>query len=558
MHKTHKNLLASQFALNLSKRLFTGGFGGRRGNFQFLYTGSSNKLAPKLIANDGSTGKPGKDGKLCESLALDVHIVAELKRVVFIAFPLHYSLSSHFTVLNHTKSSKCSPEYVSSNEKIVPSTSSEQIEIATTSLDILPYKRFLLENMNNDTLKTMIQESYQAIDENEEINDKASLSEWVLEALELERNCNKQKASVNMIPLYRSLSQRIRKAGKSKSQNEENSRVNQYLNRILQQKLGDLRFEKNPQLYLMNLSYAESITNSIEYGNGDVPIITDAELQNNLNELRFLINGNHILSIYHRAIEQFKISYFPFAVDYLKDLRLPAKTSAYDNLDHIIAATINKLKMLSRSIDRIRSTEEMWAINNYDGRDPKDAFYIWKNEDYRNEIRSLFEGKMIRLLANVKQATKQFNAIKFKTIDLVFRSPNETINDQLKDVLKSFQVRFEHPGQSLFRCNDIFYELISEPMSVTVSFEKDKHFSPMAYSGNYLILRHNDPILSPYTMWKIQLQEMDRPIRNMSDLIQFGELDINIELHGVGTFIEENATICENKKLGNFYTQILY
>ncbi|XP_037051928.1 uncharacterized protein LOC119085609 [Bradysia coprophila] len=534
-----------------------GGFGGRRGNFQFKYTGNNNtESTPKFVGNDGFNGKPGKDGKLCENLALDVHIAAELKRVVFIAFPLHYSLSSHFNVLNHTKSSKCSPVYVSSNETTVSSASSEPTQIETVSSGILSYKKFLLENMNNDTLTTMVQEAYRAIDENQEINDENSLSGLVLEALELERNYFVLKNSINMIPLYRRLFQRI-KTGKMNAQNEQDSRVRQYLRSIFQQKLSDLRLAKNSQLYLMNLSYIESITNAIEYGNEDVPIITDVSLQKKLNKLRFLANGNHILGIYHRAIEQFRLSYFPFAVDYLKHYRLSAKTSAYSNLDHIIGTTINNLKVLSRNIESIRSTEEIWTINNLDGTDPQDAFYVWENKDFRDEIRSLFEGKEITLLSDIKLAKKQFNAIKFNTIDLVFRSSEQSVTDQLNDVLKSFNVRFKHPGRSLIRCNGNFYEMISDPMSLEVSFEKDEHLAPMTRSGNYAMLRYNDPILSPYTLWQIQLLEEYVPTRNISDLIQFSELDIDIEFHGFGRYIEENATICEGEKLAKFYTQIV-
>lgn len=549
----HLAAILSLYLSTIRFLLFAGGFGGRHGNFQFLYTGNVSQLisTPKLIANDGFTGKAGKDGKLCESVALDVQVVAELKRVVFIALPVHYSLSSHFTVLNHTKSLKCSPVYVTNDEATVSPTSNEQSEILP---DILRYKQFLLENMNNGTLTTVIHESYKAIDESQEINERNSLKDLVEEFLELERNYLELRRSANLIPLYERLSQRI-KTGRLMAQNEDDTRMKQYLNSILQQKLIDLRLANNHELNLMNLSYLESITNTIEYGNKDVPMIVDANLQNNLDQLRFQAYDNHILALYRHAIEQFKISYFPFAVDYLEDLSLPAQYSSYDNLDRIIRDTVKKLKMMDNSIKVIKSMEG--AIKDFDGTDPRDAFYTWKNEDFRERIRNLFEGKEIKLLANVIETKKQFNAIKFNTIDLVLRSSDETVNDQLNNVLESFNVQLKHSGQSLFRCNDIFYELTTDPMSLEVSFKKDNNLVPLTRNGKYAMLRYNDAILSPYTLWKIQLVENDMSTRNISDLVQFKELDVNIELHGSGTVIEENASICENRKLGNFYTQIM-
>lgn len=78
----------------------------------------SSELTPKLFADDGSVGKSGADAKACESLALDVKIDTELKKVVFIFLPLHHSFTSTFTVLNHTDSSKCTPKIVRNNEVI--------------------------------------------------------------------------------------------------------------------------------------------------------------------------------------------------------------------------------------------------------------------------------------------------------------------------------------------------------------------------------------------------------------------------------------------------------
>lgn len=506
---------------------------------------------PKFIANDGSAGKMGKDAKTCESLALDVRIDTELKKIVFLFLPLHHSFTSQFTILNHTNSSKCAPQYVESirETRILQSTPTE-VKIVSP---VLRYKRFLLENMKNESLTTIIQNAYESIDGNTEINDEYSLDALLSEACELEKNYFELKKILSLLPLYQRLSDRIESLNSNDGGNADEQMAKTRLRLILSMKLRDLLEDDN---LIVNIElFTKVAVAHIKTRNAQIYSklnISDVGLQNNLNRLQFGVDGNYMLDMHYHVIKGFRLSFFPFALDYLEMYQLPASFMEYEDLNAISSATINSLRTLSRTINAINSNHARIVMhkNSMDS----NALYTWKNSDVRNKIRRLFAGEKITLLADVKQSENQFNAIKFNSIDLVFRTPVENLNDRLYYVLGSFMVKLNHTGTSAFRCNNKFYELTSDPMLIMSSFEKDKSQVPLSRNIVYDMLRENRPLLSPYTLWEIQLGDVNEN-GNFHGLQPFIEL-VDIELHGTGQYIRERASICENENLTKFYSVV--
>lgn len=194
--------------------------------------------------------------------------------------------------------------------------------------------------------------------------------------------------------------------------------------------------------------------------------------------------------------------------------------------------------------------------NSLDNNDPEEAFYVWKNADVQNEIKRLFAGEKVKFFADIKQSrNNSYNAIKFNAIDLVFRSSNNITNGNLNEILNYFEVHFiVHSGVSDFRCNNYFYKITSQPALIMFSLAKNEHQIPLFRNGVYSKLKENRPMLSPYTLWEIQLEVMNPHIhgkrfRNLDSFVD----QVDMELHGTGEYISENASICNNSNLAKFY-----
>lgn len=502
----------------------------------------------KHIGQDGSVGKLGKDARTCKSLALNVRIDTKLEKVVFIFLPLHHSFSSHFTVLNQINSSKCSTEFVKSEQTTVV-----ELSDIETVFSVFRYKRFLLESMKNESLKNIIQKAYKAIDENTEINDEYSMDAFLMEACELEKNYFELKNSIDLASVYHRLSERVASL-ESHEQTEDNQIALSRLQFILKMKLDNLR--KDYDLIVNIELFAEVAVEYIKSRSKRVLPnlnVSDVGLRNNLKLLQFGVFGNYILDTYYNTIEGFQLTFFPFAVDYLEMYRLPISFMSYKDLNAIVLATTNNLNTLGRSINAIKSNQARIGMtrNSIHKTYSMNAFYVWKNFDVREKIRQLFAGEKITLLADIKQTKNPLNAIKFNKIELVFRSSSH--NDKLNDILGSFEAKLNHTGVSAIRCNNHFYRMTTDPILITFSFEKDQSGVPLSRTLVYDMLRDNRPLLSPYTLWEIQLGGVNEDDGYFLGLKQFVEL-VDIELHGTGEYIRENASICENENLAEFYS----
>lgn len=279
--------------------------------------------------------------------------------------------------------------------------------------------------------------------------------------------------------------------------------------------------------------------------------VADPQLKDNLNQLQFNLQANIILSQYYRAVDAFKQAVFPFAAEYLDIYQLPVTFAAEKNLDTVVAIAAEKIKSLGERIKELNTTvineNDVSISSAYFDSDSRASgpFYVWKNDEVRDKIQQLFAGKKVYLLADVTRGCK-LNAIKFNTIDLDFHSSNQTLNDQLQKVLQSFHVSLTHLGESNYRCHNQFYTINSRAQTITYSFGEKKQM-PVVRNVVYDKLSSGVKLLSPYTMWTVQLSH-----GRFSKLKPFAD-SIDIELHGHGQFVNEGAAIC-NTDLEKFYS----
>ncbi|KAJ6641396.1 hypothetical protein Bhyg_06335 [Pseudolycoriella hygida] len=524
-----------------------GGPGGRSGKVDFsTLTDGETDSEPKHVTNDGLVGLSGKNGD-CKNFALDVRIDAELKEASLV--------SSRFTALDHAESFKCSPMY----EKNIESIATQAVLIYPSRFDfsVVRYKQFLLESMRNESLTVGAQKMYLAIGENSEITSDFSLKAMVMEVFELEKNFIELKEKIDLTPFYKRLSHRLETIQPYFFGTDREGLFK--LQEILEHKLFD--FDSDSGLIVDVRGFAEIIVPKIERSGNRIAMITvmrDEELKNALNNLTLSVNENFVLNEYSRAIKGFQLSYFPYAANYLENYRLPTSPSSYNDINDLVKATTKKLNTLAENIGRVIPHNALIMKKHFvNSANPMSALYIWKNEDIRDKIRKLFDGEKISLLADVKKSTDRFNLFKFNTIDLVFRSSDPSVNSKLNRTLRHFEIDASYVGPSNFRCNNHFYQLKCDPTLIFFSYEKSRRDQgPVMKNGVYVKLKENDAVLSPYTLWEFSLNADFNTNKHFRELAQFSHENIDIELHGTGTYLLENSPVCENNNLAKFYNRI--
>ncbi|XP_055306114.1 uncharacterized protein LOC129570500 [Sitodiplosis mosellana] len=268
-------------------------------------------------------------------------------------------------------------------------------------------------------------------------------------------------------------------------------------------------------------------------------------------QLEMNLQTNLILSLYNRAMNAFKQAIFPYAAEYLDFYQLPSTLIANNSdmnqyttvVTHKIQSLREKMQIFNATV--INSNDmsiHVAEFNNEPG--SRGPFYAWSNNEVHDQIEQLFNGTKIYLLADVERSDKR-NAIKFATIDIEFRSANQTVKGQLSEILESFHVSMTHMGESNYRCNNEFYTIPSRPLTIGFSFG-GKNNKPTDRNAAYDKLVAGFSLLSPYTLWAVQLRHGD-----FDKLKPFAHL-VDIELHGFGQYVEEGASIC-NSNLEKYY-----
>lgn len=277
----------------------------------------------------------------------------------------------------------------------------------------------------------------------------------------------------------------------------------------------------------------------------------DDQMRANVRELQFNLQANIVLSQFNRAIDAFKQAVFPFAAGYLSIYQLPATLGGGKNLTAVVTAAADKVKSLHERIEELNSTvinrnDELIHIARFD-RDNNGSrpFYIWPNGEVKDKISRLFDGEKIYLLADVKRGGS-LNAVKFSAVDLQFFASNRSANDQLHGILQNFRVALTHMGGSNYRCNQHFYTISSRPQTMEYSYG-EKYQEPIDRNLVYDKLRSGNRLLSPYALWAVQLK--NGPFQNLRSFVD----SVDIELHGRGQYVVENATIC-NTNLQKYYS----
>lgn len=276
--------------------------------------------------------------------------------------------------------------------------------------------------------------------------------------------------------------------------------------------------------------------------------IDNDELKNIVADFRITSTSNIILSQYLNAVNNFKQTVFPFAPAYLDVYSLPSHLVVDQSLRDLVNTATQQIDSLSATVKELNGSviNQNDAIINagyFNGDNAAlDPFYVWTYEEHGKDIYDLLSGKKVSLRSYVTRNTR-WNAVKFSEIGLEFRVRNATdkkLQRELKYVLKYFHINMTHMGNSYYRCDNRFYVIHSPSQIITFSYERTKGGEPSFQNDVYGKLKSGNAVLSPYTLWTIQLSNAD------VKLLEKYRDAVDIELYGYGKCVNRNVAICNN------------
>lgn len=251
-------------------------------------------------------------------------------------------------------------------------------------------------------------------------------------------------------------------------------------------------------------------------------------------DLSRIIKTNFILEQYEIVLNAFKQHKFPFAHIYMQEFELPERLCIND-IDGLKQEVIGKINKMHESIDYSNIT-----IGKYD----KDivfvkqlVFYMWKNEEIRDDIYKLLHGEEIVIKADIAKGLNQ-NAVKFKDIGIHLKIANERLQNELDSKLENFHVIMNMIGNTYYRCGKRSYRMsVDENIVIEYSIKKEQNGKPIGKNNVYSKIRKSDFFLSPYTMWSIRLSN-----GVFGDLDKFKNEIIDLQLIGTGQYVKHSSS----------------
>ncbi|OXU29345.1 hypothetical protein TSAR_008879 [Trichomalopsis sarcophagae] len=290
---------------------------------------------------------------------------------------------------------------------------------------------------------------------------------------------------------------------------------------------------------------------------GQIKIEND-ELRREVDSLKWIIQSNLVLEKYEVSMNSFKQRIFPFGDYFFAEFELPSNLVSNDT-NSLVVASDEKISLLRSKLEESKIT--MTEYDQYiHSRVPFNSnlaiskpFFVWSHDEYKNAIKQLLLGEKIILKSDIMRGSKQ-NAIKFNVVGINFKLENETMQSELNEQLKYLKVEMMHMGTSYYRCHNKFYTIVSDNQTLMYTFMKNENGVPQDSSDSYKKLEKYEPFLSPYTLWSIQLRKYDLSKDNIfASLANYTNEKIDLELEGVGQYVDKDFTTLCNDNLNKYY-----
>lgn len=283
--------------------------------------------------------------------------------------------------------------------------------------------------------------------------------------------------------------------------------------------------------------------------------VNDPELRAALVNLDSTINKNILLGQYKLAIDGFQQSVFPFAGRFIDNYQLPPSLKVPEDFRELVGMAVEQLGGL---LDKIRnfdvsilSIDENVYHSQFDVRYVNTKpFYAWSSNNYSYSIQRLMSGEKVSFLADINSGVP-FNAVKFTVAELYIQTENAERQAVLENILRNYDVRMTHMGNSYYRCDNSSYIINSRAAEIIYSFERHDDV-PLRTNAVYAKIKNGHSVLSPYAMWSIQLENMNKFNDNSFERLAPFADRVDLFLVGRGQYIKKGYSDCGNS-LDQYY-----
>ncbi|GIX69184.1 uncharacterized protein CEXT_636851 [Caerostris extrusa] len=240
--------------------------------------------------------------------------------------------------------------------------------------------------------------------------------------------------------------------------------------------------------------------------------ISDPNLVSAVNYLETSIKSNIVLNQYKTAIDSFKQWVFPFANSFLERAMLPSQLELDKDLEDLVSNAVTHIENLRTKVEIYKTSILINDKHLLRGRIQQPecldgTIFRLEKEHYGNLISKLLSGQAVVFKAEIKNSVANKDAIKFSLIEFYFKSKNESLQSQINEALKRYDISATHLGNSYYRYKGKFYLIISDRQVIRYSFEKNSCGEPVRMNNVYMKIRNRDLMLSPYAVWEVKLTE---------------------------------------------------
>lgn len=311
------------------------------------------------------------------------------------------------------------------------------------------------------------------------------------------------------------------------------------------ERLIPILINKNTQIQeFKEQEYLADFTSNINSAAVDDISGMDNKLIAIVEELDTHVYSNIVVQRYKTGIKAFQQFVFPFAKDYLKNLKLPRQlrlkeniTDLVDDIEEEVGEILLKLNMY-RSL--VKKPFDKLQHGDFNSRSKSlEPFFVWENEEHKYAIERLLSGQEVLLNADISKALPYFSAVKFNSIELDFIIRNKSSQKNLVKILEYFEVILTHLGDSYYIYNNKTYLIQTNSVHMSYYYEKKPNGDRVRHSETYDLIKNGDYMLSPYALWRVKLESVPKKDNNVTfaDLKEFKD-EVRIELSGTGRYVK--------------------
>jgi len=276
-------------------------------------------------------------------------------------------------------------------------------------------------------------------------------------------------------------------------------------------------------------------------------LLRGTEYEADVTALNMNIQSNLVLLEFENAMLAFRQWVFPFAWIYLEQNYLPESQRPVRDVETLRSLVATASKQMKSAKDNITmywstiSSHEKFFFESkfYANEKIGGPFYLWPQKEFKEEIRALFKGEKITLLADVGRSAefvKKRMAVKFMKIFIRFNLKGDDVKrmERFEDTLEYFVVNMVHNGTSYYEFEDGVYVIRGDPVTLSYGVKGSKKGDPDIKSESRQKLIKGDLLLSPFTLWNIQLTaDRKEGFKKIKEFVS----DVSLELAGVGKYI---------------------